>query len=91
MGDVFKRGASSFPSVGSECHLVEGEVLLRFMSLLGENVAADERLELGSFVAERGATAIADGNRLFQRHAAVLGSTGSGKSWTVALMLERAS
>ncbi|HET8820472.1 MAG TPA: ATP-binding protein [Thermoleophilaceae bacterium] len=90
-GDVFKRGASSFPAVGSECHLIEGEVLRRFMSILGENVAADERLALGSFVAERGATAIADGNRLFQRHAAVLGSTGSGKSWTVALMLERAS
>ena len=90
-GDVFKRGASSFPAVGSECHLIEGEVLRRFMSILGENVAAEERLVLGSFVAERGATAIADGNRLFQRHAAVLGSTGSGKSWTVALMLERAS
>jgi uncharacterized protein len=90
-GDVFKRGASSFPAVGSECHLIEGELLRRFMSLLGENVAPEERLELGRYVAERNAVAIADGNRLFQRHAALLGSTGSGKSWTVALLLERAS
>jgi hypothetical protein len=90
-GEVFKRGASSFPAVGSECHLIEGELLRRFMSILGENVAPEERLVLGRFVAERGALAIADGNRLFQRHAALLGSTGSGKSWTVALMLERAS
>src|ERR687898_858496 len=71
--------------------LVEGELLLRFMSILGENVAPEERLELGRYVAERDAVAVADGNRLFQRHAAVLGSTGSGKSWTVALMLERAA
>ena len=90
-GDVFKRGSSSFPAVGSECHLMEGELLRRFMSILGENVAAEERLELGSYVAERDSIAIADGNRLFQRHGALLGSTGSGKSWTVALMLERAS
>jgi Helicase HerA, central domain len=90
-GDVFKRGASSFPAVGSECHLIEGELLLEFMSIIGENVAPEERLALGRYVAERGAVAIADGNRLFQRHGAVLGSTGSGKSWTVALMLERAS
>jgi uncharacterized protein len=90
-GDVFKRGASSFPAVGSECHLIEGELLLQFMSIIGENVAPEERLALGRYVAERGALAIADGNRLFQRHGAVLGSTGSGKSWTIALMLERAS
>jgi len=90
-GDVFKRGASSFPAVGSECHLLDGDLLRRFTSVLAENVAPGERLALGRYVAERGAVAIADGNRLFQRHAALLGSTGSGKSWTVALMLERAS
>lgn len=32
-----------------------------------------------------------DGDRFFQRHAALLGSTGSGKSYTVARILERAS
>jgi len=90
-GDVFRRGANSFPTVGSECHQIEGELLRRFMVVLSENVAPGERLELGRFVAERSAVAVADGNRLFQRHAGLLGSTGSGKSWTVALMLERAS
>ncbi|MFN8703492.1 MAG: ATP-binding protein, partial [Rhodospirillales bacterium] len=33
----------------------------------------------------------ANGDKFFQRHAAILGSTGSGKSWAVALMLERAA
>ena len=30
-------------------------------------------------------------DKFFQRHAAILGSTGSGKSWAVALILERAA
>ena len=37
------------------------------------------------------AEAVLDGNKFFQRHAAVLGSTGSGKSWCVANILEKAS
>lgn len=37
------------------------------------------------------ARAILDGNKFFQKHAAVLGSTGSGKSWCVANILEKAS
>lgn len=33
--------------------------------------------------------ALLDGNKFFQRHAAVVGNTGSGKSWTVASILEK--
>lgn len=89
--DRFTRGAHTFPNIGAECHVIEGDLLVGFMSILGENVPEEERLVLGRFVAEQGAAAIADGNKLFQRHLAVLGSTGAGKSWTVALMLERAA
>jgi hypothetical protein len=90
-GDRFTRGAHTFPNIGADCHLIEEELLVRFMSILGESVPEDQRLALGRFVAEQGAAAIADGDKFFQRHLAVLGSTGAGKSWTVALMLERAA
>lgn len=89
--NTFKRGADSFPKLDRSCFLVEGGNLQLLMSLLSAGVPTEERLVLGSFVADSTASAIADGNRLFQRHAALLGSTGSGKSWTVALILERAS
>ena len=89
--DVFKRGADSFPQIDRECFLVSGGNLQRFMGLLGANLGEGERLELGRFVIDPDAHVIASGDRLFQRHAAILGSTGSGKSWTVALILERAS
>jgi uncharacterized protein len=87
----FKRGADSFPQVDRPCYLLESGNLQQLMALFAEGLDADEQLVLGHFVADRDAAAIADGNRLFQRHAALLGSTGTGKSWTVALILERAA
>ncbi|MCR6493168.1 ATP-binding protein [Cellulomonas sp. P24] len=87
----FKRGADSYPLVDSPCWVIDGLALQQLMGLLASQLEPDKRLELGHFVADRSAVAVADGDRLFQRHAALLGSTGSGKSWTVALILERAS
>lgn len=89
--NTFKRGADSFPQIDRNCFVIEGANLQRFMGTLGSEYAEDERLKLGVFVADRSADAIASGDRFFQRHAAILGSTGSGKSWAVALILERAS
>ncbi|MCZ6855211.1 MAG: DUF87 domain-containing protein [Gammaproteobacteria bacterium] len=86
----FKRGADSFPQIERECFLIEGSNLQRFMGLLGKDLDETQRLELGHFVIDRSAAAIANGDRFFQRHAAILGSTGSGKSCAVSLILERA-
>lgn len=87
----FRLGASRHPHLGAGCHLVDGANLTRFMTILGEDVPEDERLVLGSYLADRQTSAVADGNRLLQRHLAILGTTGTGKSWAVALLLERAA
>lgn len=89
--NTFKRGADSFPQIDRECYVVEGGNLQRFMNILGADFPEAERLKLGTFVADRTAEAIASGDKFFQRHAAILGSTGSGKSYAVALILERAA
>lgn len=89
--NTFKRGADSFPQIDRQCFVIEGANLQRFMGLLGSGLPNEERLKLGTFVADRSAEAIASGDKFFQRHAAILGSTGSGKSWAVALILERAA
>ncbi|HPF39668.1 MAG TPA: ATP-binding protein [Phycisphaerae bacterium] len=86
----FKRGADSFPQIDRECFLIEGPNLQAFMGLLGEGVAEKERLEIGRFVLDPDAVAIVNGDRFFQRHASILGSTGSGKSWCVSTILEKA-
>lgn len=89
--NTFKRGADSFPQIDRDCFVIEGSNLQRFMGILGAGFTEEERLKLGTFVADRSADAIASGDKFFQRHAAILGSTGSGKSWAVALILERAA
>lgn len=89
--NTFKRGADSFPQIDRDCFVIESSNLQSFMGILGADLLPDERLKLGTFVADRSADAIASGDKFFQRHAAILGSTGSGKSWAVALILERAA
>lgn len=89
--NTFKRGADSFPQIDRECYVVDAANLQRFMGILGADFPENERLKLGMFVADRTAEAIVSGDKFFQRHAAILGSTGSGKSYAVALILERAA
>lgn len=89
--NTFKRGADSFPQIDRECFVIESSNLQRFMGILGSDLPEGEKLILGRFVADRTAVALASGDKFFQRHAAILGSTGSGKSFAVALLLERAA
>lgn len=91
LSNTFKRGADCFPQIDKTCFHLSGSNLQLFMNLLSANVAENERLTLGHFMADETAVAVANGDKFFQRHAAILGSTGSGKSWSVALILERAA
>ena len=91
LSNTFKRGADCFPQIDKTCFHLSGSNLQLFMNLLSANVAENERLTLGHFMADETAMAVANGDKFFQRHAAILGSTGSGKSWSVALILERAA
>ncbi|MGO3764878.1 ATP-binding protein [Glutamicibacter arilaitensis] len=89
--NTFKRGADSYPRIDAKCWAIVGTNLQTLMSLLSSDVEEEKRLYLGSFVADPSAKAVANGDQLFQRHAALVGSTGSGKSWAVALVLEKAA
>ena len=89
--DVFKRGVDTFPQIESKCFCISGLNLQNFMNVLSHNIDTDKRLKIGSFIMDSSADAVLDGNKFFQRHAAVLGSTGSGKSWCIANILEKAS
>ena len=56
----FKRGADSYPQIDRDCFLIEGGNLQRFMGLLGAEWDEKQRLELGHFVIDRSAAAIAE-------------------------------
>jgi len=76
---VFRRGADSLPSVGAPVRLPT-EVQLRSIVESGER----RRVRIGTSPLAGDAEVCVDPNRLFGRHLAVLGNTGSGKSCSVA-------
>lgn len=89
--DIFKRGVDTFPQIESKCYCISGINLQKFMNILSHNIETGKRLKIGTFMMDASADAVLDGNKFFQRHAAILGSTGSGKSWCIANILEKAS
>lgn len=76
---VFRRGADALPSIGAAV-LLPTEVQLRSIIESGEQ----HRVKIGTSPLAGDAEVSVDPNRLFGRHLAVLGNTGSGKSCSVA-------
>ncbi|MBU4316952.1 MAG: ATP-binding protein [Proteobacteria bacterium] len=87
----FTRSLLDMPGIGQDCFVLKGDSLKAFMGLLVKKGDTEHALEIGKYALDIEATAYLDGDKFFQRHAALLGSTGSGKSWTVATILERAA
>lgn len=87
--NVFTRTLETVPEIDANCFAVEGARLTNFMRIVG-NISADgQRLSLGTYTLDDKAEAYLNGNKFFQRHAVIVGSTGSGKSWATARILEQ--
>jgi uncharacterized protein len=76
-----ERGVSSFPSVGDAVQLPTAEQL---RSIIEASNAEDRRVKIGTSPLAANASVTVDPDKIFGRHLAVLGNTGSGKSCTVA-------
>lgn len=77
---VFTRGLSQYPTIGDEVHLVSEKEL--------KNIYGQPNrpyfVKLGHISNADSIPALIDINKLVTRHSAVVGTTGSGKSTTVA-------
>ncbi len=88
--NLFRRTLESVPEIDAFCFSLEGDLLTRFMRVVShQSKSAAPRLSLGSYALDLHAEAYLNANRFFQRHAAIVGSTGSGKSWTTARLVEQ--
>lgn len=83
IGSSFERGISQFPNVNDEAHLVTEEDLGVIYG-----AADDGHITIGHLANADGIPVKLDLNKLITRHSALLGSTGSGKSTTVASLLQ---
>ncbi|HHF3246127.1 TPA: ATP-binding protein [Vibrio alginolyticus] len=79
----FRRGSESFPSIGSAI-LLPTDFQLKSIVESGNN----RRVTIGQSPLANNANVAIDPDRLFGRHIAVLGNTGSGKSCSVAGLIQ---
>jgi hypothetical protein len=91
--DTFTRSVFLLPEINRSVFPIEEKSLEDFMGILSSSSKADAAapLKVGTYTLDGKASAYIDGDKLFQRHAALLGSTGSGKSFTVASILEQSA
>src|SRR5213592_436060 len=82
-GDLFERGVSAFPTIDDEVHVVTEDDLRVIYG-----TASPSMVPIGTHSASESLVAAVDVDRLVTRHAAIVGSTGSGKSNTVANLLK---
>lgn len=87
---IFTRSIDLLPEIGADCFLLDSQKLSLFTTLVADTTSSsDSPLTLGSYSISKDSSAIIDGDAFFQRHAMVVGSTGSGKSYTVARIVEQ--
>ena len=87
--NVFKRMLDTVPEIEAECFPIDGENITRFMKSISLKENYEIPLSIGKYSIDENAEAFLDGDKLFQRHAVIVGSTGSGKSWCVAKIIEQ--
>ncbi len=82
IGGEFERGMSQFPSIGDEAHLVTEKDLKR---IYGSHTVG--QVVIGKLSSSDSIDVSIDLDSLVNRHSALFGSTGSGKSTSVASLL----
>lgn len=80
----FQRGISQYPTIDDEVHLVSDADL---RVIYGESDRQNHLVRVGHIAGSESIDALVDINKLVTRRSAVVGTTGSGKSTTVAGLL----
>jgi DNA helicase HerA-like ATPase len=79
----FVRGVTHFPTTGAELHLVTASTL---GIMFAKYSAAD--FKVGKLSSFESIDVFLDASAFFGRHAAILGQSGSGKSWSVTSLVQ---
>lgn len=80
----FDRGVGRYPTTGAEVHAVGSTDIAKMFERF-----QSKGLSVGTVSTHPSLKVCLDPSNLFGRHFAILGQTGSGKSWTVAALVQR--
>jgi DNA helicase HerA-like ATPase len=81
----FERGITHHPTTGAELHLVTVKTLSGLFAKFSK-----EGYKVGKLSAFDSIDVFLDASAFFGRHAAILGQSGSGKSWSVTSLIQSA-
>lgn len=84
---IFKRFVSTYPQINGESFHAGAQQIESIMNSFSKS-NVDNPLVIGRYALNERVDVEINGNKFFQRHSAIVGSTGSGKSWTVANIIE---
>jgi len=80
----FDRGVGRYPTTGAEVHAVGSTDIAKMFERF-----QSKGFSVGTVAVHPSLKVCLDPSSLFGRHFAILGQTGSGKSWTVASLVQR--
>ncbi len=83
IGNKFERGVSQSPTTGDKVHLVT----IKDLDVIYGGYDENNSIVVGNISISESLNAKIDLNKLVSRHCAILGSTGSGKSNAVGILL----
>lgn len=84
IGHRFERGITQFPATGDKVHIVT----IKDLDIVYGGIDENSSMTVGNISVSESLLAKVDINKFITRHCAIVGSTGSGKSNTVAIILE---
>jgi hypothetical protein len=80
----FERGVARYPTTGAEVHAIGSNDVARMFDRF-----QSKGLAVGTLASHPTLKVCLDPTNLFGRHSAILGQTGSGKSWTIASLVQK--
>lgn len=80
----FERGVGRYPTTGAEVHAIGTADIAKMFERY-----QSKGFSVGTVATHPSLKVCLDPSNLFGRHFAILGQTGSGKSWTVASLVQR--
>ncbi|MCA0230641.1 MAG: ATP-binding protein [Bacteroidetes bacterium] len=89
-----QKGLNQLPPVGSKAYVCQTSILDRFLQEFGKDNAknpTEPSFEIAQLPNDNNSSVKISPQALFSRHCAIVGTTGGGKSYTVAKILEEVS
>lgn len=88
---VAKRTINTFPNIGAKVYVCPNQFIQQYVMDFGQNDNSQitrPLVALGRLTQNNQTVVKLSQQSLFSRHCAIVGTTGSGKSWTVAKLIE---